>query len=140
MLHDRLVCGINDKTTQRLLLAEAKLTYKKALDIATSQETASKNVQTLRGMQSHVGTSISQVPPVKPVHMLKSGKQPQTPYEQKSKDSGTCYRCGRGGHKAFQCKTLNSYICTLQFESCESIEVTLLDTVDGVVAVPLLVN
>ena len=31
---------------------------------------------------------------------------------------------------------LNSYICTLPFESLESIEVTLLDTVDGVVAVP----
>ena len=30
---------------------------------------------------------------------------------------------------------LNSYICTLPFESFESIEVTLLDTVDGVVAV-----
>ena len=59
MLRDRLVCGINDETTQRLLLAEAELTYKKALEIATSQETASKNVQTLRGMQSHVGTSIS---------------------------------------------------------------------------------
>ena len=58
-LRDRLVCGINDETTQQLLLAEAELTYKKALDIATSQEMASKNVQILRGMQSRVGTSIS---------------------------------------------------------------------------------
>ena len=101
MLRDRLVCGINDETTQRLLLAEAELTYKKALEIATSQETASKNVQTLRGMQSHVGTSISQVPPVEPVHLLKSGKQPQTPHEHKSKDSGTCHRCGRGDTRLF---------------------------------------
>ena len=50
MLHDRLVCGINDETTQRLLLAEPDLSYKKALEIATSQELAFKNVQTLRGI------------------------------------------------------------------------------------------
>ena len=107
MLRDRLVCGIGDETTQRLLLAEAELTFKKALEIATSQESASKNVQTLRGFQSHVGTPASQVPPVEPVHLLKTGKQPQTPTEQKSKDSvATCHRCGRGGHKASQCKFL----------------------------------
>ena len=64
MLRDRLVCGINDETTQRLLLAEPNLTYKKALEIATSQESASKNVQTIRGIQGRVGTPISQVPPV----------------------------------------------------------------------------
>ena len=38
---------------------------------------------------------------------MKTGKQPQTPPEQKSKDSvATCHRCGRGGHKASQCKFL----------------------------------
>ena len=101
MLRDRLVCGIGDETTQRLLLAEAELTFKKALEIATSQESVSKNVQTLRGFQSRVGTPASQVPPVEPVHLLKTGKQPQTPPEQKSKDSvATCHRCGRGGHIA----------------------------------------
>ena len=52
MLCDRLVCGMNNETTQRLLLAENKLTYKKAPEIATSQETASKNVQALRGLHS----------------------------------------------------------------------------------------
>ena len=101
------MCGIGDETTQRLLLAETKLTFKIALEIATSQESASKNVQTLRGFQSRVGTSANQVPPVEPVHLLKTGKQPLTPPEQKPKDSvGTCHRCGRGGHKASQCKFL----------------------------------
>ena len=91
------MCGINEETTQRLLLAEPDLTYKKALEIATNQEPASKNVQTLRGIQGRVGTPISQVPPVEPVHLVKTGKQPQTPPEWKSKDSGgICYRCGRG--------------------------------------------
>ena len=50
MLRDRLVCGINDENTQRLLLAKKDLTYDKALEIARSQETAVQNVQTLRGM------------------------------------------------------------------------------------------
>ena len=59
ILRDRLVCGIGDETIQRLLLAESELTFKKALEIATSQESASKNVQTLRGFQSHVGLPAS---------------------------------------------------------------------------------
>ena len=36
MIRDRLVCGINDENTQRLLLAEKELTYNKALEIARS--------------------------------------------------------------------------------------------------------
>ena len=64
-------------------------------------------MQTLRGIQGRVGTPISQVPPGEPVHLVKTGKQPQTPPGQKSKDSGgICYRCGKGGHKPSQCKFL----------------------------------
>lgn len=40
MLRDRLMCGINDAGIQTRLLAEAKLTYKRALEIAKGQETA----------------------------------------------------------------------------------------------------
>ena len=102
MLCDRLVCGINN---ERLLLAESKLTFKKALEIATSQETASKNVQTLRGLHGvHSRTGTPSL--IEPVHMLKSCKQSVTPPEQKSKDSAICHRRWRGGHKASQCKFL----------------------------------
>ena len=90
-----------------VVIAESKLTYKKVLESATSQETASKNGQALRGLHSihnHVGKSSL----IEPVHMLKSGKQPVTPPDQKSKDSATCHRCGRGGHKASQCKFLKA--------------------------------
>ena len=75
MLRDRLVCGINDENTQRLLLAEKELTYDKALEIARSQETAVQNVQTLRGMQSRAVPLTSQGPPTEPINALKSGKQ-----------------------------------------------------------------
>ena len=40
MLRDRIVCGINDDTIQKRLLAEAKLTYTKALELAQGLETA----------------------------------------------------------------------------------------------------
>ena len=45
MLRNRMVCGINDTATQKRLLAEPKLTFKKALDIARSLETATRNVK-----------------------------------------------------------------------------------------------
>ena len=40
MIRDRLVCGINDDGIQRRLLAEQDLTYKKAVELAQSLETA----------------------------------------------------------------------------------------------------
>ena len=48
MLHDHLVCGINNKGIQNKLLAEADSTYGKALDIARSLKVAAQNLQDLR--------------------------------------------------------------------------------------------
>ena len=39
------MCGINDDTIQKKLLAEAKLTYTKALELAQGLETAAQNVK-----------------------------------------------------------------------------------------------
>lgn len=47
MLRDRLVCGINDSTTQRRLLSEKDLTLDKAHEIAQSIETAEHNARDL---------------------------------------------------------------------------------------------
>ena len=77
-----------------MLLAESKLTFKKALEITTSQETASKNVQALRGLHGVHGC-MGMPSSIKPVHMLKSAKQSVTPPEQKSKYSAICHRCGK---------------------------------------------
>ena len=44
MIHNHLVCGVNSDAIQRRLLAEPKLDYKKALEIAIGVETASKNL------------------------------------------------------------------------------------------------
>ena len=67
---------INDKNTQRLLLAEKELTYDKVLEIARSQEAAVQNVLTLRGMCSHMGSLTTPGPPMEPINAVKSGKQP----------------------------------------------------------------
>ena len=47
MLCDRIVCGINDSAIQKRLLAEPKLTYQKALELARGLETATRNVKEL---------------------------------------------------------------------------------------------
>ena len=59
MLRDRLVCGIRDAHTQRRLLAEPELTFKKAFDLAQASETAEKNAKQLH-----------QQPSPQPVHAL----------------------------------------------------------------------
>ena len=48
MLRDRIVCGIQDQRTQRRLLAESKLTLKKAFEIAQAAESADTQVKELQ--------------------------------------------------------------------------------------------
>ena len=43
-LRDRFVCGLRSKQAQKKLLAESKLTWQKALEIATAMESAEKQV------------------------------------------------------------------------------------------------
>jgi len=43
MLRDRIVCGINDDAIQKKLLAEEKLTYKRAVELAQGTEAANKH-------------------------------------------------------------------------------------------------
>ena len=54
MIHDRLVCGISEETIKKRLLAESKLTYKKAVELALELETADKNVKLLRNNQKEL--------------------------------------------------------------------------------------
>eukprot|EP00731_Ephydatia_muelleri_P032474 Em0024g18a len=82
MLRDRLVCGLRDVKVQRRLLAEGKLTFAKAFELAQVAELTDKNVADL------------QRPHPEAVHAVKrSGSPPQN----------LCYRC-RGRHKASDCK------------------------------------
>ena len=62
LLRDRIVCGINDVSIQRRLLSETatKLTFDKALEIATSMEAA----------RTHIGEIQSGCPQPAEVHKV----------------------------------------------------------------------
>ena len=53
MLRDQIVCGINDEQIQRRLWGESKLTLKKAIEMATSYETAIKMPRLCRVAYQH---------------------------------------------------------------------------------------
>ncbi|KAL5506358.1 hypothetical protein EMCRGX_G007980 [Ephydatia muelleri] len=58
MLRDRLVCGIKDTRVRRRLLAEPKLTFTKALEIAQAAELAEKGA---RMLQPHLVTELASI-------------------------------------------------------------------------------
>ena len=56
MTRNRLVCGINDGAIQKHLLAEPKLSYAKAVEIAQTMETAAQSMRELRVKSEHDAT------------------------------------------------------------------------------------
>ena len=108
MLHDRLVCGINNEGIQNKLLAEADLTYGKALDIARSLKVAAQNLQDLRSTRRKPGSGVSQHD-INKVHARNTLKKSTG----KGSVSSECYRCGKRGHLATACRFKDSkcYLC-----------------------------
>lgn len=96
MLRDRLVCGVHDIRIQRRLLAEPKLTLKRALDLALAIEAADKDASDI-----HKGDS-------------QEGDAPLNKVDPKVDKVGeiNCYRCG-GHHYPKSChfKDAKFYTC-----------------------------
>ena len=104
MLRDRLVCGINDDAMQKRLLAESKLTYKRAIELAQSLEMADKNVKELKTKRLAEHAKPSNYPQ-QPQEVLKlTGAAP-------GQANLTCYRCGNAGHLASKCKVSKDMVC-----------------------------
>ena len=61
MLHDQLVCGVNDSHIQRRLLSEPVLTLETAMKIALALESAAQNVITFQGGNEVSATSSREV-------------------------------------------------------------------------------
>lgn len=102
-LRDRLVCGVADSIIQKRLLAEPNLTFKKAFDIAQSQESAAKNVATLsQGGSVHKLTLTSSTAPC-----YRCGRKGHAQQDCKFK-TATCHHCGKTGHIRPVCHTLKS--------------------------------
>ncbi len=85
MLRDRLVCGCRDKRLQYKLLADTRLTYEKAIQMAKSDETAERGTKDLAGGTTHklYANPRRAQPP----------KTPQVPFQSHAQ-SQPCTRCG----------------------------------------------
>lgn len=91
-LRDRFVCGIRHSGIQKKLLSQAKLTTEKALELATSIETAERDL-----------TEIQKESQVSSVQHKKSGWHPRSQRSKSRNRTGhTCQRCGRS-HKYGEC-------------------------------------
>ena len=102
MIRDRLVCGINDDSIQKHLLAEPRLTYEKAVELSQSMEMAAQNVKDLKVKQEGSGNT---QPRQQEVHRLTN------PRPHSRKTSATCYRCGNTGHIASKCRFSKDIVC-----------------------------
>ena len=92
MLRDRIVCGTNDDTIQKRLLAEPKLTYAKALELAQGLETAAQNVKEISCKET-----------ASPYTPTRNGQQEVYKVTPEGKAELSCYRCGKAGHVASKC-------------------------------------
>ena len=90
---DQLVGGLSQDSIQRKLLAEDKLAFKKACEIAQAMELAERNTCDLKAAGSREVQAVSEK------HKgIKKTNQPPSIGPRKS-----CYRCG-GQHKAEVCR------------------------------------
>ena len=81
MIRDRLVCEVNDERIQRRLLAQSRLDFKKALELATAMDIADKNMRHIQQGNS--------------VEKLKESPVNRLNKEQGKKTAKECYRRGR---------------------------------------------
>ena len=102
MIRDRLVCGINDSTIQKRLLAEPGLTYDKAVELSLSMEMAAKNLKELK-VKSEPSGDANFNPTQQDVHRLTS--------QTATGSTVTCYRCGKRGHTVLKCRVNKSVVC-----------------------------
>ena len=89
MLRDQLVWGISNDAIQQRLLQEAKLTYKRAVELAQGLETAAQNVKTLK---THGAEPV------------KTETEASASVHKVTNKGITCHRCGKAGHIAPKCR------------------------------------
>ena len=103
-LCDCFVFGLRAEGIRKRLLTEPNLTFAKAIKIAQSVETASKDAQQLF---EHVSSKINTVPaptPTKPIPCHRCGQTNHKPSNCKFKEA-TCLACGNKGHIKRVCRT-----------------------------------
>ena len=113
MLRDRLVCGVRHKGITNRLLAEKKLDYDKALELAKAIESAETNTKQLQSTpptatgtpQTQPATqSTASAPQVNRTMHPKKGRGQRKQNPKQSSTQMPCYRCGGDGHSPAQCR------------------------------------
>ncbi len=108
MLRDRLVCGVRNDRIQQKLLTEKTLSLEKALTIAQSFETASKNVKDMKEMQVAQPNSNENSNAVNKVYHDNSTPTWKSPNQVSSNKqrykAQPCYRCGKDNHSSDKCR------------------------------------
>ncbi len=101
MLHDRIVCGINNVTVQRKLLSESNLDLEKAVAIALALEAASMDLGDLQRGNRGDKETVNFMKKTSKAQFV-SGKLPRSTIAKVEKKE--CWRCGGTSHSARRCK------------------------------------
>ena len=104
MIHDCLVCGINDTAVQKCLLAEPELTYEKAVEISLNAETAAHSLWELRPKPESGMTAVGS-------QQQEVFKSTATPPKFANRTALTCYHCGKRGHVVASCHVDKGIMC-----------------------------
>lgn len=99
-LRDRFVCGLKTESTQKRLLTEAALTFKKAVEIAVSMETATRESQHLCGSLKVHALSLQEKGGNKCYHCGKTNHNEKDCYFKEQQ----CHNCGKKGHISRVCR------------------------------------
>lgn len=100
-LRDRFVCGLRDENTQRKLLSTSELTFEKAISVAVSMETATKDASEL---QTATG-SVHKIKLKRTPFVKKDKTKDKTPSHRSEKN---CFHCGKNNHESQKCRFKNA--------------------------------
>ncbi|CAB4008107.1 Retrovirus-related Pol poly from transposon, partial [Paramuricea clavata] len=96
-LRDRLVCGLSNQQIQKRLLAESKLKFSKAVDIAVAMETATRDATEIHSKGREE----------KPLVCYRCGANTHVATECRFKKE-VCHKCGKRGHIQRACRAQQS--------------------------------
>lgn len=125
-LCDRFVCGVADRDTRVALFTEKELTFDKAVEIASTRETAVKNAQSVH---KQANTYIQHMQPRgnHQQQQRRNFQKPSTSYQSSSSTTekkpsnnsnnakvsqSYCYCCGLNNHVTKDCRRRSNAVCT----------------------------